>query len=75
MKTFFEFLTKIIKLFPTDPLASAVGNMPALVVDVLGYFNYFIPVSALATIMNAWVVGMLSAKAAMFLYKILIKKV
>lgn len=73
MKTFFEFLTKIIKMFPTDPLSSVIRNMPVL--NVLGYMNWFIPVSDLASIMNAWVIGVMSAKATLFLYKILIRKV
>ena len=73
MKTFFEFLTKIVNLFPKDPLTKFINDLPVL--NVLGYFNWFLPVSTIVDITNAWVISMLSARVAMFLYKVLIKKV
>lgn len=73
MAKIYEFLLKIIELFPDDPLAAAVAKIQPL--EVLGYLNYFLPISEMALLTKAWVGAVLAAKVAGFLYNIFIKKV
>ncbi len=72
MAKIYEFLRKIISLFPQDPLAEVVAGIEPL--EILGYINYFVPVSQLVLITKAWVVGVVGARVAMVIYKIIMKK-
>lgn len=73
MALVYEFLIKALSLFPLDPLAAVIADMENI--EVLGYLNYFIPVSKLVTITGFWIGGIVSAKAALFVYHLFLKKV
>ena len=73
MDTLLRFITRIIKCFPSDPLATAIDNIPLL--DMLGYVNYVLPVKEIIHITDAWLGAMILAKVGMFVYNMIMKKV
>ena len=74
MVVFLEFITKLVNLFPKSPFTDFITALNESVVDTLGYLNYFIPINTMASITSAWVVAIMAAKVASFVFNALKRK-
>lgn len=73
MAEVYRFLTIILNFFPEDPFTAVIAELGPM--EYLGYLNYFIPVSELVRITGLWAGCMVSAKAALFVYHLFLRKV
>lgn len=61
-------LSTILVMLPDSPFADVIYDNPA-VAEVLGYLNYFLPISEILVILTAW----LTAISIFYVYQLILR--
>ncbi len=70
-----EFFTKLLGFLPNDPFVGYLGKLDEALAPYMGYLNWVIPFEKMLAVTVAWGGVVITSKALLMFYNVLIKKI